>query len=421
MVTAEDDDGDEDDEDEPEDRGEGGDRLQPKRADEQLCPSCFLLVRADRARLSGRRRRLPDLHADGPTTPTSAPARRRPTAAVDADPGRVERRLTAARRRSSSPARRIAPVSSPVSLTLPCRTAASAGRAARRRPLDRRAAARRRARGRADGPPVGDAGRRRPRSTATTRPACPAMRRSATTADRRVREPRREPGRRPARRPHRRRAAHACGRSRRPTAAGAPCSARSTSCSAPADADRDDRPRWCVRPGRTTSTALAELEVEARAALVDARGGRALARRAPGDRRLAGRTRSSGAARARRRRSTSSSSATSCSTSTAPIARGRPGLRRRRARVSSASATSCSAAAIDRARAARRRACSRRRPAGRPRHEEPLRAGGDHRPPDHRVDGAVERARRVIRTLTAGSAALPLRRALLDERGRGPP
>lgn len=32
-------------EDEPEERGESADRLQPKRADEQLCPSCFLLVR----------------------------------------------------------------------------------------------------------------------------------------------------------------------------------------------------------------------------------------------------------------------------------------------------------------------------------------------------------------------------------------
>lgn len=43
MVAA-DDEGD-DDEDEPEERGEQADRLQPKRADEQLCPSCFLLVR----------------------------------------------------------------------------------------------------------------------------------------------------------------------------------------------------------------------------------------------------------------------------------------------------------------------------------------------------------------------------------------
>lgn len=33
------------DEEEPEERGETADRLQPKRADEQLCPSCFLLVR----------------------------------------------------------------------------------------------------------------------------------------------------------------------------------------------------------------------------------------------------------------------------------------------------------------------------------------------------------------------------------------
>ena len=32
---------------EPDDRTETGDRLQPKRADEQLCPNCFLLVRAN--------------------------------------------------------------------------------------------------------------------------------------------------------------------------------------------------------------------------------------------------------------------------------------------------------------------------------------------------------------------------------------
>ena len=38
------DDGDDDD-DEPEDRAEASDRLQPKRSDERLCPSCFLLVR----------------------------------------------------------------------------------------------------------------------------------------------------------------------------------------------------------------------------------------------------------------------------------------------------------------------------------------------------------------------------------------
>lgn len=43
MVAAEDE-ANEDDE-EPEDRSEQTDRLQPKRADEQLCPSCFLLVR----------------------------------------------------------------------------------------------------------------------------------------------------------------------------------------------------------------------------------------------------------------------------------------------------------------------------------------------------------------------------------------
>ena len=33
------------DEEEVEERGEQADRLQPKRADEQLCPNCFLLVR----------------------------------------------------------------------------------------------------------------------------------------------------------------------------------------------------------------------------------------------------------------------------------------------------------------------------------------------------------------------------------------
>jgi hypothetical protein len=43
MVAAEDETN--EDEEEPEERLEAGDRLQPKRADEQLCPSCFLLVR----------------------------------------------------------------------------------------------------------------------------------------------------------------------------------------------------------------------------------------------------------------------------------------------------------------------------------------------------------------------------------------
>ena len=46
MVTAEDEE-DEEDEAEPEDRTEGGERLQPKQQDEQLCPSCFLLVRSN--------------------------------------------------------------------------------------------------------------------------------------------------------------------------------------------------------------------------------------------------------------------------------------------------------------------------------------------------------------------------------------
>src|SRR5215211_6525766 len=46
LVTSDEDDEDED-EDEPDERGETGDRLQPKRADEQLCPNCFLLVRSN--------------------------------------------------------------------------------------------------------------------------------------------------------------------------------------------------------------------------------------------------------------------------------------------------------------------------------------------------------------------------------------
>ena len=45
RLVAADEDGAEDDEEEPEDRTESSDRLQPKRPDEQLCPSCFLLVR----------------------------------------------------------------------------------------------------------------------------------------------------------------------------------------------------------------------------------------------------------------------------------------------------------------------------------------------------------------------------------------
>ena len=73
LVTAEDDDDDED-EDEPDERGDPGDRLQPKRADEQLCPNCFLLVRANGPGLSRRRRRLPDLPLrtddDGADRPT---------------------------------------------------------------------------------------------------------------------------------------------------------------------------------------------------------------------------------------------------------------------------------------------------------------------------------------------------------------
>ena len=44
LVAVDDEGGNEDDE-EPEERGDTGDRLQPKRADEQLCSHCFLLVR----------------------------------------------------------------------------------------------------------------------------------------------------------------------------------------------------------------------------------------------------------------------------------------------------------------------------------------------------------------------------------------
>lgn len=44
MVTVEEDDEDEDEEVDV--RGDGAERLQPKQQDEQLCPSCFLLVRA---------------------------------------------------------------------------------------------------------------------------------------------------------------------------------------------------------------------------------------------------------------------------------------------------------------------------------------------------------------------------------------
>ena len=49
MVASDDDeDEDEDDDTSPaDDRTEGPDGLQPKRADEQLCTSCFLLVRAN--------------------------------------------------------------------------------------------------------------------------------------------------------------------------------------------------------------------------------------------------------------------------------------------------------------------------------------------------------------------------------------
>ena len=42
LVTTEESD---DEDEEPEDRSEAADRLQPKRSDERLCPSCFLLIR----------------------------------------------------------------------------------------------------------------------------------------------------------------------------------------------------------------------------------------------------------------------------------------------------------------------------------------------------------------------------------------
>ena len=56
LVAAEDETN--EDEEEPEDRSEAADRLQPKRADERLCSTCFLLVRPERADVPGRRRRL---------------------------------------------------------------------------------------------------------------------------------------------------------------------------------------------------------------------------------------------------------------------------------------------------------------------------------------------------------------------------
>jgi hypothetical protein len=46
LVTTDDDNEEDEEEEEPEDRADGANRLQPKRADEQLCPQCFLLVRA---------------------------------------------------------------------------------------------------------------------------------------------------------------------------------------------------------------------------------------------------------------------------------------------------------------------------------------------------------------------------------------
>jgi len=46
MVTVEEEEDEDEGELETDERGESVDRLQPKRADEQLCPSCFLLVRA---------------------------------------------------------------------------------------------------------------------------------------------------------------------------------------------------------------------------------------------------------------------------------------------------------------------------------------------------------------------------------------
>jgi hypothetical protein len=45
MVAAEETPAEEEEDEELDDRGETGDRLQPKRPDERLCGSCFLLVR----------------------------------------------------------------------------------------------------------------------------------------------------------------------------------------------------------------------------------------------------------------------------------------------------------------------------------------------------------------------------------------
>jgi hypothetical protein len=47
MVASDEDAEDEDEDDVVEERTDPGDRLQPKRHDETLCSSCFLLVRAN--------------------------------------------------------------------------------------------------------------------------------------------------------------------------------------------------------------------------------------------------------------------------------------------------------------------------------------------------------------------------------------
>ncbi|MEM8746461.1 MAG: hypothetical protein AAGF91_07140 [Actinomycetota bacterium] len=47
MVTADDEDDEEEEEDDSDPRAEGGEKLQPKQQDEQLCSQCFLLVRSN--------------------------------------------------------------------------------------------------------------------------------------------------------------------------------------------------------------------------------------------------------------------------------------------------------------------------------------------------------------------------------------
>ena len=85
MVTVEEDDEDDEEADEPEERGEAGDRLQPKRADETLCGELLPARASQRTGLSGRGRQLPDLHVIDPDVRTAEPADVAQLAALEAE------------------------------------------------------------------------------------------------------------------------------------------------------------------------------------------------------------------------------------------------------------------------------------------------------------------------------------------------